>query len=191
MWGLYKPVGVNTDMSPGCDLSGMIPEKLRKEGYKHVGRLDRDTTGLLLFSNDGALTNAMLETRSMEKVYIARVPRNITSEDIAMLKDGVELNDGFAQAPNVHVIDESDLRALPLFIWPRTVGVASEYHVVTVGTTFGRFRVVRRMLAHVGLPVLGLHRESIGPIRIPSGVMPGEMFQVPDHECLEIRKLLE
>jgi pseudouridine synthase len=178
MWLLNKPVDVETDIAPGSDLWHLIPQHLHDGKYHHVGRLDKDTSGLLLFSNNGDHTYTILNSKSLKKTYLARVSKPPTPQQCQQLVDGVDLKDGTATAIAVFVLRDNeddgnshDVRQL--FLSPRIMAAEREYYYVRVITCDGRYRVVRRMLAAVGLPVLSLHRESIGHIILSPQSVPG------------------
>jgi pseudouridine synthase len=194
MWLLNKPVDVETDIAPGSDLWHLIPNHLHEGKYHHVGRLDKDTSGLLLFTNKGEYTYTILNSKSLKKTYLARVGKAPTAQQCQQLVQGVSLKDGMAQAVKVSVLRDNeengnshDVR--PLFLSPRTLPVENEYYYIRLTTCDGRYRVVRRMLAAVGLPVLGLHRESIGHIKLSPHAIPGSWEPVEERVVMELLKL--
>jgi 23S rRNA pseudouridine2605 synthase len=122
----------------------------RPERLFHVGRLDADTEGLLLITNDGTLAQHLSHpSHGVEKSYIATVPGPIKRDVGRRLRAGVELEDGMAAVDSFAII-----QALP--------GQA----LVEVTLHEGRTHIVRRLLAEVGHPVLSLVRTRIGPIRL-------------------------
>ena len=115
-----------------------------------VGRLDRETEGLLLLTNDGELTHRLLHpSRGVERVYLALVPGPVRKPVLARLREGVELDDGIARPVRVRVVEEQRSRAL-----------------LEVVMTEGRKREVRRMLAAVGLTVERLVRVAFGGVEL-------------------------
>jgi 23S rRNA pseudouridine2605 synthase len=123
-----------------------------------VGRLDRDSEGLLLLTNDGELANRLMHPKhGVEKEYLAEVEGRPTAKQLVRVRTGVELDDGMARA----------VRA-------RTVGSARDRGAVRLVMTEGRKREVRRLLAAVGLPVTRLIRVRVGPI-VLGGLGPGEV----------------
>jgi len=181
MWMLHKPSGVDTDLAPGSDLHMILPEAVRFHKVHHVGRLDRDTSGLLLFSNDGDYTFTILNSPILEKTYVAQVAKAPTPQQCQQLIDGISLQDGVAAAIAVAVLRETECLAdeiRPLFLNARVRPIEKEHFFLRVTTRDGRYRVVRRMLAAVGLPVLSLHRESVGPISLPEHSIPGECISL-------------
>lgn len=115
-----------------------------------VGRLDQDTEGLLLLTNDGDLTHALLHpSREVERWYVALVPGPIKNGVLQQLRAGVELEDGLARPARVTVLEEAKGKAL-----------------VEVVMTEGRKREVRRLLAEVGLPVERLARVQFAEVQL-------------------------
>jgi len=122
-----------------------------------VGRLDRDTEGLLILTNDGDLANRLLHPRhEVEREYLAEVEGVPGDRDLARLRAGVELEDGPARA-----------------ISARVAGTSGERGAVRLVLTEGRKREVRRMLAAIGVPVRRLVRLRFGPLRL-GDLAPGE-----------------
>jgi 23S rRNA pseudouridine2605 synthase len=152
---LHKPKGVVSTMSDPegrADLSGYVAEY---EGRLfHVGRLDTDTTGLLLLTNDGELANRLAHpTHGVTKTYVAKVKGHVPASIVSRLKRGVELDDGPIKVLRCKVLHES-----------------AEFSIVEVEIGEGRNRVVRRMFDAVGFPVIDLARTRFGPI--PLGQLP-------------------
>jgi len=115
-----------------------------------VGRLDRETDGLLLLTNDGELANRLLHpSRGVERVYLALVPGPVRKPVLARLREGVELDDGIARPQRVRVVEEERSKAL-----------------LEVVMTEGRKREVRRMLGAVGLTVERLVRVAFGGVEL-------------------------
>jgi len=167
---LHKPRGVVTtarDPQGRPDVSRYYPEGVR---VFPVGRLDRDTEGLLLLTNDGELANRLLHPRyGVEREYLAEVEGRPTERALTALRRGVELEDGPARANSVRRVEGSGERG-----------------AVRVVMTEGRKREVRRLLAAVGLPVRRLVRVRVGPIRL-GRLRPGEVREL---EPAEVRELL-
>ena len=178
LWFVYKPFDVDTDIAIGSDLRRILPPDLVKQKVHHVGRLDRDTSGILLLSMDGTVTEALLTSMLIKKTYLARVSKEPTRLQLEQLRTGVQLGDGFACATEASEISQDDRAVGPLFLRANIVPMEPENYFVRLTTTYGRNRVVRRMLAAVGLPVLALHRECIGDLHLPAGASPGATSQV-------------
>jgi 23S rRNA pseudouridine2605 synthase len=146
-----KPPGVVTSMNDelgradiGDYLSG------RSERLFHVGRLDADTEGLLLLTNDGDLAHRLQHpSYGVPKTYLAQVPGPVPRDLGRRLRAGVELEDGPVAVDSFRIVDSQPGKAL-----------------VEIILHEGRKHIVRRMLEHVGHPVLSLVRTQVGPIRL-------------------------
>ena len=136
-----------------------------------VGRLDRDTEGLLLLTNDGELANRLTHPRyGVEKEYLAEVEGRPGPRHVAALRRGVDLDDGPAHPASVRIVDAR--------------GDRGQLRVVM---TEGRKREVRRMLAAVGLPVVRLVRLRVGPVTLGT-LRPGSFREL---SIEEVRGLAE
>lgn len=166
---LHKPLGVvSTLQDPwGRRCLADVAADLVAQGLHPVGRLDAETDGLLPFSSDGALTQRLLHPRhGVEKVYRARVDGLPTEALITALAGGVETAEG------IHV---AEVRRL-------------EGDVVELAVTEGKHRMVRRMLANAGFPVIELRRLSFGQLVL--GALPaGEWRALDGHELDWLVKL--
>ncbi|HEU4320874.1 MAG TPA: pseudouridine synthase [Acidimicrobiia bacterium] len=168
---LYKPVGV---ISTADDPQGretvvdLIPSEQR---LYPVGRLDADSEGLILVSNDGELTNRVTHPRyGITKKYLAQVAGRPSRGDLKRLTNGVELEDGLARAVSVRLIDsQHDLSLVELVMME------------------GRNREVRRMFEALGYEVTRLVRTAIGTVS-DSGLKPGDSRRLTP---AEIQRLLE
>jgi 23S rRNA pseudouridine2605 synthase len=169
---LHKPAGVTTTMRDPharSDLRSLLPA----EGPRlfPVGRLDRETEGLLLLTNDGELANRLTHPRhGVEKEYLAEVEGAPTERHLTRLQRGVELDDGPARAVSVRAVGRS--------------GGRSAIRLVMVE---GRKREVRRMLATVGLPVRRLIRVRVGPVRL-GRLAPGTLRELTPEEVHELSR---
>jgi 23S rRNA pseudouridine2605 synthase len=154
-----KPIGVVSTMS---DQAGRpcVGDLVRDRDIRlfHVGRLDADTEGLLLLTNDGPLAQRLSHPGyGLSKVYLAEV-RGIPARDLGRrLRDGVALDDGTASAERFRVVDRVGNNTL-----------------VELTVREGRNRMVRRLLAAVELPVQRLVRTQVGPVRLGE-MRPGRM----------------
>jgi 23S rRNA pseudouridine2605 synthase len=172
---LHKPAGVVTTMRDPqgrTDIRPFLPE----DGPRvfPVGRLDRDTEGLLLLTNDGELANALTHPRfGVEKEYLAEVAGIPTAKHVGILKRGVELEDGPARAASA-----------------RVAARAGDRGAIRLVMTEGRKREVRRLLGAVGLPVTRLVRVRVGPVRL-GNLAPGERRELTHEELLALRRLVD
>lgn len=141
-----------------------------------AGRLDFDSEGLLLLTDDGKLQARIGQPGSkLVKRYWAQVEGTIGNDQIDALRDGVRLKDGLAAAYSAERIEEPD------GLWPRDPPIRERRHIPTswmdLRITEGRNRQVRRMAAAVGLPVLRLIRHGVGPWAI-GDLRPGESRRI-------------
>jgi 23S rRNA pseudouridine2605 synthase len=164
---LYKPTGVVSTMSDPqgrptiTDLVTDRPERLF-----HVGRLDTDTAGLLLLTNDGEFAQRMAHpSYEVDKTYVAEVDGRISKATVERLLAGVELDDGPVTVTTARVVGQGvqDRSILELVIHE------------------GRNRIVRRLLDHVGHPVRRLTRTAIGPVQL-TGLTPGQLRELTNDE---------
>jgi 23S rRNA pseudouridine2605 synthase len=163
---LHKPAGVTTTMRDAHARSDLRP-LLPSNGPRvfPVGRLDRETEGLLLVTNDGELANRLTHPRhGVEKEYLAEVDGSPTERDLARLRRGVDLDDGPARPIAVRSVSRTGGRTAIRLVMGE-----------------GRKREVRRMLDAVGLPVRRLVRLRIGPVKL-GGLRAGEIRELTPDE---------
>jgi 23S rRNA pseudouridine2457 synthase len=133
-----------------------------------IGRLDYDSEGLMLLTDDGKLKHKLANPKhKVNKIYLVQVEGLAEKLDIDALKKGVVLKDGPAKAVQINLLNEQ-----PEFVWKREPPIRFRKNDVTswvkITINEGRNRQVRRMMAHVGLPVLRLIRISIGEYKLES-----------------------
>ena len=164
---LNKPRGIVTTMADEHgrpDLSSILAGRDDPRLF-HVGRLDTDTSGLLLLTNDGDLAHKLAHPSfEITKTYVALVDGSVPDTLAATLKTGVELDDGQAVVDRFHVKDRSRGRS-----------------IVELDIHMGRNRIVRRMLAEVGHPVIELTRTAFGPLGL-RGLAAGAMRDLSREE---------
>ncbi len=141
-----------------------------------AGRLDHDSEGLLLLTDDGKLNQRLTDPRwKAPKTYLAQVEGIPSEQALAQLRAGVELKDGPTLSAEARAIEP------PAWLWPRTPPIRFRKTVpdswIELTIREGRNRQVRRMTAAVGLPTLRLVRVAIGPYRL-DGLQPGEWREV-------------
>ena len=172
---LNKPRGVLSAMSDSRgrrtvgDLVADRPERLF-----HVGRLDADSEGLLLLTNDGELAHRLMHPSfGVLKTYLATVPAPVSKQVGRQLRSGVELEDGPARVDAFRVVQTHDRQA-----------------IVEVVLHEGRKHIVRRLLAEVGHPVSRLVRTRIGPVQL-GGQRAGTLRVLTRGEIAELHRLAE
>lgn len=167
---MHKPAGVVTaarDPRHGTVLD-LVPQSLRGRDLQPVGRLDKDTTGALLFTTDGELAHRLLAPkRHVVKVYRVALARPLLDGAVDQLAAGLVLGDGTRCLPAV-------LRAGP------------SLEVVWLDVQEGKYHLVKRMVAALGSEVVGLHRERFGPVTLPTDLNVGAMRPLTQPEVAEL-----
>ena len=166
---LNKPVGVITTSKDPQERSTVVDLVPTHPRVFPVGRLDADTEGLILLTNDGDLTNYLTHPSfGIEKEYLVQVETKPSRNAIRELRQGVELDDGITAPAKVSLVDEK---------------------LIKIVIHEGRNRQVRRMCESVGHPVKRLIRSRIGPI-VDRSLHPGSFRELTNQELKSIRKVL-
>ena len=170
---LYKPVGVLSTMSDpfgGKTVAELVrtPERLVP-----IGRLDKDSEGLLLMSNDGTLVNELTHPRfNHTKTYLVKVAGRWSAEKLKTLRSPLTLDDGYTIRPvPVEVVQE----------WENNTRLLK----FVLGE--GRKRQIRKMCSAAHLVVLTLKRVKVGAFELPSDLQPGEWRDLTDDELKQLR----
>ncbi len=170
----YKPVGevcTRKDEKGRETVFSKLP-RLRNSRWINIGRLDINTTGLLLFTTDGELANKLMHPSSqIEREYAVRVLGTATKQQFQALREGVELEDGFAKFTDI--VDSGG------------EGANHWYHVVIME---GRNREVRRLWESQDLKVSRLIRTRFGPYLLPRRKRPGQHWRLEDSEIESLQK---
>lgn len=171
---MHKPPGVLSATRDAADRTvlDLVPAGLRRRGLAPVGRLDRDTTGLLLLTTDGTLNHRLCHPRRhVPKTYLAAVAGEgllaTPEEALAQrFEGGLLLGDGTRCRP-------------ARFAWAGPGAARITVHE-------GRYHLIKRMIAACGGSVLALHREAVGALPLPADLGPGEVRAATEHElsCL-------
>ena len=167
---LHKPAGVlsATEDRRQETVLELLPQELRRRGLSPVGRLDKDTEGLLLLTDDGELVHRLLSPKyHVDKVYYARVDGVPDAADAAAFAAGLLLGDG--------------LQCLPA----KLELLGGDACLVTLRE--GKFHQVKRMLASRGKPVRYLKRLSMGPLRLEDTLLPGQCRELSPEELAAVR----
>ena len=177
---LNKPYGVLSQFTPEGRWRG-LKDIIEMPGVYVAGRLDADSEGLLLLTDNGALQARIADPRyKMEKIYWVQVEGEPDVHALDALRLGVALNDGITRPARARLIDE------PPGLWPRTppirVRQSKPCAWIELSIQEGRNRQVRRMTAAVGLPTLRLIRAAIGPYSLET-LAPGEWRQASAADC--------
>lgn len=163
----------------GEDNDETLAEYIKIKGVYPAGRLDKDSEGLLLLTNDGKLQNKISHPKhKMEKCYWAEVEGILTEEALEKLQRGVNLKDGMTKPAQARQFNPTDEQ---IQLWERTPPVRFRKDIPTSWLELkireGKNRQVRRMTAAVGFPTLRLVRVSVGDWTL-TGLNPGEYRQI-------------
>ena len=176
---LHKPAGYECSHKPSAwpSLYTLLPPPLRQrpqksavQGVQAVGRLDQDTTGMLVLTDDGPLIHRMSSPKHhVPKVYEVQTEAALDAKQVQRLLDGVVLDDS-----------------------PKPVRAAAceavSAHHLRLTLTEGKYHQVKRMLAAVGNKVVGLHRSQIGGMALPADLAPGQWRWLTEAERLLVSK---
>lgn len=170
---MNKPAGVVTATRDNSQptVMDLLSDAKRKDLFP-VGRLDKDTEGLLLITNDGGLAHELLSPRKhIPKVYYAKIGGTVTELDVAAFQEGVKLNDTLTAMPaNLTVIKSGSVSEIEVEIFE------------------GKFHQVKRMFEAVGKRVLYLKRISMGNLLLDENLKPGEYRKLTPQEAIELKQ---
>ena len=165
---LYKPLGCVTARRDDRHRTVLdcLPPQLA--GLHPVGRLDRNTEGLLLLTDDGPLGHELLSPKKhVDKVYLAEIDGQVNHADTAAFEAGLTLGDG--------------TQCMPAGLEDLGPGLCR------VTLREGKFHQVKRMLAQRGKPVIGLTRLSMGPLELDQALQPGEFRPLTTEELAQLK----
>lgn len=172
---LYKPAGCVSATEDRLHKTVMdyLTDTVRKDLFP-VGRLDLDTEGLLLITNDGALAHDLLSpSKHVEKTYYAKVKGRVTEDDVNRFKKGVDIGGEKPTKPaKLVIMSEDDISEIRLTI------------------TEGKFHQVKRMFEAVGKEVVYLKRLSMGSLTLPDDLAPGDYRPLTIQELESLRRKL-
>ena len=151
-----------------------------------VGRLDRDTEGLLLITDDGQLAHRLLSpVRHVDKTYYAVVTGKVTESDISLFAQGFRVDDELTAMPAVlRIIEDGSFAEAPL----PDAAYGPECTQVSVTIREGKFHQIKRMFAAVGKEVLYLKRLSMGPLQLDTALKPGQFRELTKEEIAALRE---
>ena len=173
---LYKPAGVISATKDDRDKTvlDLITDKKRNDLFP-VGRLDKDTEGLLLITNDGDLAHQLLSPKKhVDKVYRARIEGQVTAEDAALFAKGLEIDD-----------EDGAWRAMPAKLNILSSGPESE---VEITIREGKFHQIKRMFEAVDKKVVYLKRLSMGSLRLDETLALGEYRELTEDEVQALKE---
>jgi 16S rRNA pseudouridine516 synthase len=164
---LNKPEGiVSATTDNHCTTVVELIKEANNKDIFPVGRLDKDTEGLLLLTNDGELSHQLLSPRKhVAKVYYAKVKGCVTGEDVQLFEKGIKINEEFTTLPStLNIIKSDEISEIELTIYE------------------GKFHQVKRMFLAVGKEVIYLKRLSMGSLKLDEALIPGEYRRLTQEE---------
>ncbi len=168
---MHKPPGYECSRDPQHHLSvfALLPPQLAERGVQCVGRLDQDTTGLLLLSDDGAFVHALTSPKKkVPKVYVATTKHPLDDTQLAALREGVLLHGETQPSAAVSADRRGD-------------------HLLELCVLEGKYHQVKRMVAASGNRVDKLHRERIGGYALPDTLAEGQWIWLDEADLAQIR----
>ena len=171
---LHKPQGVvsSTDAPGDVTVVDLAPAPLRRPGLFPAGRLDKDTTGFVLLTDDGAFAHEILAPgRHVPKTYHVTLTRQVTQDEQREIEAGLDLPDVRLKPAALRFLSDAP-DGLPV------------YEIVL---TQGIYHQIKRMFLHFGNPVVRLHRTAIGSLPLDPALAPGECRQLSDAELEKLR----
>ncbi|MFC4714453.1 pseudouridine synthase [Planococcus dechangensis] len=171
---MNKPPGVVSATEDRFDetvIDLLTEDEQRFEPFP-VGRLDKDTEGLLLITNDGKLAHELLSPKKhVDKTYYAKIDSPVMDEDIEAFKQGVVLDDGYETKPaQLHILQSEEESEIELII------------------TEGKFHQVKRMFESIGKQVVYLKRLSMGPLELDKKLELGEYRELTEQELSKLKQ---
>jgi len=170
---LHKPAGYECSLKPGAwpGVHNLLPPPLRRRGLQPVGRLDQDTTGLLLMTDDGPLLHQLTSPKkNVPKVYEVGCKHPVTPAMCDKLLKGVVLDDD----------PEPVAAAAAERVWPEGSGAEADTLHLRLTLLQGKYHQVKRMVAAVGNRVETLHRSQIGRLALPDDLPAGQWRWIDD-----------
>lgn len=172
---MNKPQGVitATEDSRSSTVLDLVDEEYLCFDISPVGRLDKNTEGLLILTNDGEMNHSLTSPKkNVDKVYYAEVAGRVNTKDIELFREGITLKDGYKALPaDLEIIEESDISKIK----------------VTVRE--GKYHQVKRMFEAVSKKVIFLKRLSMGSLELDEDLEPGEYRELTKEEVKELKSL--
>lgn len=168
---MNKPAGLvsATEDPREPTVLSLLPGHLQKIGLFPAGRLDKDTVGLLLLTNDGALAHDLLSPKKhVNKTYLVRVEGRFDDADVTAFREGITLADGYVCLPaELELLEESE---------------------ALVKLREGKYHQIKRMCAARGKPVISLKRLTFGALKLDESLVPGEWRELTEGEIESLRQ---
>ena len=171
---LNKPKGIVSATTDGRDKTviDILPDKLKRSGLFPAGRLDKDTTGFTLITDDGEFAHNILSpSHHVKKTYIVEVGRKVTEDEMKRFIDGMMIGDELFKPAQLRFMSEN----------ADTGNFQYEIKIIE-----GRYHQIKRMFASVSNPVLELTRTAIGGLELDTGLNPGEAREITKKELDKI-----
>ena len=169
---LNKPQGVVSASESETDKTvvDLVPESLYRKGLFPAGRLDKDTTGFVLITDDGDFAHRILSPKNhIFKTYLARLSHSLSENDISLISSGITLADGTT-------LKEAKLAIVE----------AGDTPLVKIMICEGKYHQVKRMFAAAGNKVVSLHRSKMGGLALETALKPGECREITPSELEKI-----
>ena len=171
---MNKPQGVISASDSESDetVVDLVPDELFRKGLFPAGRLDKDTTGFVLITDDGDFAHKILSPKNhIFKTYLARLQHELTVSDIETLEKGITLADGtILKEAKVEIVENSETPLIKIMICE------------------GKYHQVKRMFAATGNKVIKLHRSKMGELELDSNLKPGECREITPEELIKVQK---
>lgn len=172
---LHKPSEVVSATTDNRDRTviDLVPESYAHYEMAPVGRLDKDTEGLLLLTNDGQMNHTLTSPKkSVTKTYFAKIDGFVTEKEVKSFQDGIMLNDGYKTEPaTLRIMKQDDVSEIELDI------------------TEGKFHQVKRMFRAVNMSVVYLKRIKMGPITLDEQLPIGKIRPLNDQEMKDLNNI--
>ncbi len=171
---LNKPIGVVSATRDPVEkvVIDLLDPEYQKFSLFPAGRLDKDTEGLILLTNDGDLSHRLLSPKNeVEKVYEAKIRGQVTEDDVEQFQNGIELKDGYVtKSANLEILNSSHLSHVKITIKE------------------GKYHQIRRMFAALGKKVVELKRLQLGPLKLDPLLKQGEYRELTENEIMQLRE---
>lgn len=150
----------------------LVPDELYRKGLFPAGRLDKDTTGFVLITDDGDFAHKILSPKNhIFKTYLARLEHSLSESDIKMLENGIILADGTTlKEAKIEIIEQTETPLVEIMICE------------------GKYHQVKRMFAAAGNKVVNLHRLKMGDLTLDERLKPGECREITREELEKVKK---